>query len=185
MKWLTWLLDSASILTHLTTTWNIFQTGFRESLWILLVHSVPWANILKMFAENKIYCAADFCGALCRALQYQYNKLTEITAVLITGKFKNLRLVFRFSKCQWTQLITTCCHGESSQVTLSRPLLSNSKENNGRKILSTWNKGCGQQMPSPALSPLECQPGTRSRRVYSDLTIKPQAFGDSLSLSLD
>lgn len=131
--------------------------------------------------KQDIFCHC-LCGALWRALQYQYNKLTEIIAVLITVKFKKLRLMFGFSEFQWTQLITTRCHGESSQVMLSRPLLSNVKESNRRKILSTYNKDCGHQMPSPAPSPLECQAGTRSRRVYSDLTVMPQAFGDTLSL---
>lgn len=98
MKCLTWLLDSASILTRLTTTRNILQMGFWERLWVLLMHSVFWPNILKIFTEKKIHCATEFCGALWRALQYQYNKLSEITAVLITARFKKMRLVFRFSK---------------------------------------------------------------------------------------
>lgn len=91
-----------------------------------------------MLAENKTYCAAELCGGFWSALQYQYNKLTEITAVLIADKLGKLGLkTFNFSKCQWTQLITTCRHGESNQVVLSRTLLSNGKENNEKKILSS------------------------------------------------
>lgn len=76
--------------------------------------------------------------------------------MLIVYKFKKLRLVFRFLKCQWIPLITTCCHSQSSQVMLSRPLLSKSKENNATKTRNTCNKDCGQQMPSPTLASLEC-----------------------------
>lgn len=131
-----------------------------------------------MFVENRIYCAADFRGAFWRALQYQYNELTEITAVLITGKFKKLRLVLGFSKCQWTQLITTHCHGESSQVMLSRPLLSNSKEDNERKIneIKVVGSRC-QIQPLPLLSASWVPEAGECIQK-----IKPQAFRDVFSL---